>query len=597
MNFKKITLIAFALAFLLTSATLYAQTSIPSSPPHFIYSTTPFVVRVHGQTETIGDMVLTCDVPGHFPLLSGIRVDFDKNTAIVNASATGTFTVASNIGPPAAHTAYAESEYPGYAVPGRTDPIGATGIAISGMQRVVTAIPTNWILIQITDGSWADVGDMIRISGVRMDIAQANSPVAYPPGNLEYSINAIVNAVPPGSFTIDNVNTLEVAQARNEIVVSDASGTLIQCLPGTTTGTVTVTELIPNAFTTLTQEDNPAFTPYVPNTGELPSFGTWLYITIGNVAPGVTVTAPAATVSTTSLSELDCFTGTSPNGTTACTYTNSGSTAASYKFAFYTKVSILNVLDTFNFVFTFTSTIPTSLYPIPQATATVQLAPVQLFTPTTFWLGTAGVGVGSAHMISFYSPIINPSPNIVLAINPCRTYLLCKFVSTAVASTSFVAGGDYDTGIAIANTSKDIFGTGNYVGSPVHATPQQTGACHFFPFGAAYTPSPAFTVPANYNSQVLPSFDTPSIPTGTVYPIRVSDIMGYGFTGYAILACDFQYAHAEAIIADKNFSVFSHGYDCLIVPDPTINRGYREASGPGFIFPNAGEGLTQKTSR
>lgn len=58
MSLRKLTLVALALTFLLTGATLFAQ-----QVPHFILSGTQTVVRQHGQTEVLGDLTLTCDVP------------------------------------------------------------------------------------------------------------------------------------------------------------------------------------------------------------------------------------------------------------------------------------------------------------------------------------------------------------------------------------------------------------------------------------------------------------------------------------------------------------------------------------------------------
>lgn len=574
MTLRKIMLIAFALALTATGATLYA------AQPHFIHSTTPFLVRQHSQTDPLGDITLTCDVAGIFAPQSAIRVDLsDPTTSIVNSTG-GLFKVASNTsGQTGSRIAYAESEFPFDnptfpILPGRVTSNAVTAITIVDMKRIVSGT-SNFILIQVS-GS-ADVGDVIRISGVRVDVAKLA-------GATINQIFETVTAVPPGSFVIDNSNTLQIAQIFDEISVSLTPGTLVQCLPGTTIGTVTITEKLINALTTRTQEDTPLFTPLTTCPGPatctgpavvIPASGTQIKVTINNVAPGVTVTA-CGTFASGTLTIVSSGTCTFSVASTAT------SPGGPFTFTYVVTADSLSLLESIGIPFTFTSVTPTPISPPPSATAQVQLAP-NTITPGTF------IGEQSAStMISFVPNPLPATPGTILNLNQCRSNLLCKFLSTVSGTT--IPGGAYDTGIAIANTSRDIWFPSNTSSSLSGASPQ-SGVCrvHLFGTGGTIAANPSTT----------PTLTTDVITAGTDRVIQLSNStfastpVGNGFAGYAIIQCDFQFAHAEIIVADRLFSTFSHGYDCLVIPDPAITGG-RRANDSSLAATGAGEGLSEK---
>ncbi|MGB7622855.1 MAG: hypothetical protein WBN92_10945, partial [Terriglobia bacterium] len=96
------------------------------------------------------------------------------------------------------------------------------------------------------------------------------------------------------------------------------------------------------------------------------------------------------------------------------------------------------------------------------------------------------------------------------------------------------------------------------------------------------------------------TFTTPVIVPGQdgVFDLKFTGGVGAGFQGYAFVQCDFQYAHAEVIIADQQFSTFSHGYDCLVIPDPNVTGISRQADPQNFNQQQgAGESLGQKRAR
>ncbi len=143
-------------------------------------------------------------------------------------------------------------------------------------------------------------------------------------------------------------------------------------------------------------------------------------------------------------------------------------------------------------------------------------------------------------------------------INACQTVLLFPFASN-------LAG--FDTGLAIASTSTDPFGTA-----------AQNGTCTVNFYGTA---APA-------------AFVTPTVTSGTAYTNLLSTIAP-GFQGYIIAQCRFQYAHGFAFITDGFGGPgrgLSQGYLALVLPDPGTNAGRRAASNVNTAAAGSGEGAT-----
>ena len=134
----------------------------------------------------------------------------------------------------------------------------------------------------------------------------------------------------------------------------------------------------------------------------------------------------------------------------------------------------------------------------------------------------------------------------MLAVTICRTILLYPFVTNQAG---------FDTGLAIANTSTDPFGTG-----------PQAGSCTLNWYSGPTSPSPT---------------NTGSIASGTVYTTLTSTTVP-NFQGYMIAVCNFQYAHGFAFISDLGARNLAMGYLALVIPDPTTQaNGVRNASANG----------------
>jgi len=141
--------------------------------------------------------------------------------------------------------------------------------------------------------------------------------------------------------------------------------------------------------------------------------------------------------------------------------------------------------------------------------------------------------------------VSNSTAGNLFSVIACATHLLYPFVTNQAG---------YDTGVAIANTSQDPYGTST-----------QTGTCVVTPFG---TPtSTAFTTPA-------------AVAPGTVWANLVS-IMFPGFQGYLIADCAFQYAHGFAFITKVGGVDLAEGYLALIIPDPPRSANPFPSQGVG----------------
>jgi hypothetical protein len=144
------------------------------------------------------------------------------------------------------------------------------------------------------------------------------------------------------------------------------------------------------------------------------------------------------------------------------------------------------------------------------------------------------------------------------SINICRTVLLFPFITNEAG---------FDTGIAIANTSTDPFGT-----------PPQNGTCSLNWYGAA-APATATT--------------TASVATSSDYA-NLASVLVPGFQGYMIAICNFQFAHGFAFISDVGAQKLAMGYLADVIPDPALQPfGLRIPSDSGAGANGSGENLGQ----
>jgi large repetitive protein len=220
-------------------------------------------------------------------------------------------------------------------------------------------------------------------------------------------------------------------------------------------------------------------------------------------------TIPAATPTLTTPSGISLVDITPTTGTT---------TTASWELMATTPTSLVSL--TFGVYITYTAS-PGTNSPTPgTATASLRYGPATTVT-------TAAAGP-----IPAFLDTSTPTNAFTIAI--CQTVLLYPFVTNQAG---------FDTGIAIANTSSDPFGT-----------PPQTGTCSLNWYGTAAPTAPT---------------TTPTVTNGTDYTLLASATVP-GFQGYMIAVCNFQYAHGFAFISDVGATKLAMGYLALVVPDPPL---------------------------
>ncbi len=195
----------------------------------------------------------------------------------------------------------------------------------------------------------------------------------------------------------------------------------------------------------------------------------------------------------------------------------------------------------------------------PQSSENIDIPVVVAFTSNT---STNVPGLGTATVTGSFAPIstvitqsssaplprfiASPISGTAFTINACSTNLLFPFV---------VNQAGFDTGLAIANTSQDPFGTST-----------QTGACILNYYG-------------NTNGGAAPAKVTsPVVAPGTELIWLLSTTSGGipatpGFEGYIIAQCAFQYAHGFAFITDVGAQKLAEGYLALILDAPVASRG------------------------
>jgi len=195
-------------------------------------------------------------------------------------------------------------------------------------------------------------------------------------------------------------------------------------------------------------------------------------------------------------------------------------------------------IDTVNFaVYINYSANPANNVPAAPSTMSVTLS----FAPTpSGGAFTATQGAAASNVLTV--PRFSDSYDITATLGKfvlCTTDLLYPYV---------INTNGFDTGLAIANTTTDPFGT-----------TAQVGTCTLNFYGSS---APSGGV-----------FITPSIATGTVYA-NLASTLAPGFSGYIIAVCNFQYAHGFAFVSDVGARNLAMGYLALVINNGTnLNRG------------------------
>jgi hypothetical protein len=148
------------------------------------------------------------------------------------------------------------------------------------------------------------------------------------------------------------------------------------------------------------------------------------------------------------------------------------------------------------------------------------------------------------------------TPKNFFSINACTCDLLFPFVTNQAG---------FDTGVALANTSLDPFGT----------TPQQ-GPVTLNYYGST-----------TGGGAAPPAFKTQTVPAGQELIFTLSNGGNFGvpatpgFQGYIIAVAQFQFCHAFAFISDVGAQRLAEGYVAIQLDLPLLNRTLQQGENEG----------------
>jgi len=348
---------------------------------------------------------------------------------------------------------------------------------------------------------------------------------------------------------------------------SGQNGTVaIQNVPGNTNNSTSESGLILNGAGTAAQ----TFTGNGATAG-LADFGTRFKAVFNNIPAGVSIfvgttnliagtttpaPAPAATNTTTSYAQLIVSDTTPENNQTVPFLTATGSNGGANNIQ-WASLNVVNGSATAvwevvnsnvnqnqqNFDF------PTFISYSQNVANNTPAAPSAITVSMSF------APISSTFSASSSAPIprfidLGTGDNLNWAnISICTTSLLFPYITTVTG---------FETGVAIANTTMDPYGTGN-----------QAGTCNLYWYGnnnggATNTPIPLTT--------------TPTVAAGTVWTgqASASNMAGPNFTGYMIATCNFQKAHGSAFVTDVGSRGILSAYLALVI------NGSRSQAGESF---------------
>jgi hypothetical protein len=264
--------------------------------------------------------------------------------------------------------------------------------------------------------------------------------------------------------------------------------------------------------------------------------GTQIQFVIKNVGAGISIFAP----NTANLVQQGTSTVTgravlvgSGGGGGSSQLTVSGTTASAVYEVYYANANITESLPV-AFSVAAIANPGQGLPALGQATVNISFAPIS----------TVQTASSSAPIPRFCDTSV---PRNFFAINPCTCNLLFPFVTNQAG---------FDTGIALANTSLDPFGTSTQQGPvTLNYYGNTTG-------GGAAPPAQKTQVVTAGTELIFTLYN------GGNYGVTATP----GFQGYIITVANFQYCHAFAFISDAGAQRLAEGYLAIQLDVPGLNR-------------------------
>ena len=186
------------------------------------------------------------------------------------------------------------------------------------------------------------------------------------------------------------------------------------------------------------------------------------------------------------------------------------------------------------------------------------------------WPGAkSGAEDNRATVLSYSHPVETKDEGFFVNVAECVTYLLFPYITCG-------AHADWDTGIAIANTSMDdgIFGISK-------GATAQTGSVtiYAYPTGAK---TADYSTAEGYTGKPSVAMISGGLAGGDSIAMACSgNPMLAGMQGYAIVKAGFRHAHGMAFVLNTVSGAVDavHGYIALVIPDPEFGGGRAPKTG------------------
>lgn len=419
----------------------------------------------------------------------------------------------------------------------------ATPLVNTTSQRVEILLP------DITAGGGNNSSGSFRLVGVRIN-ANGLTGAQTVSGSLNTSVNNYLLGSPSSGTIINSLNAgisaLAIGLAPGNSTIggvstNPAAGTATIFTNGNVArsiGAFTLTEGCNFCWRTRSQNGN--------NGANLVDNSSQIRLTFNNVPAGVTLNLSTNTGTASSNSSLVASVSSGASITTASSTAILDFTGTSSSNAEVLEVDYTLTVSTTAAVSTQTAiTVTATMYPIGTGTS----------TDPTFTSAT-GVPSESSGYPSFTD--VEVGPVTLVNIVPANTTMLMPYV---------IFAPPYDTGIAIANTTSDPFGSGT--GGATKSAGTLTFTCYNTP--ATGTPT-SFTLTTSATNKPWPGFSTDgTVASGAVASGLFSQLLTTAgqtgtFTGYCFIQAQFLNAHGTATISD--FRTYSLTANVLILPPP-----------------------------
>jgi hypothetical protein len=393
-----------------------------------------------------------------------------------------------------------------------------------------------------------------RLVGVRID-ANGKTGAQTVSASLDSSANnyiltttsaTIINSIGPGigSMTIG-------ARAGG---TNNATATIFtnRSIPDTA-ASIIITEGFASAFRTATQSSN---------SGAAVTNGTNIRLTFNGVPAGVTMTlsANAGTATATTGVTLSSTSITQSANTTTVSF--SGGNAPS-----------LNNVDTVELQITVAANTTAAVTTAGSISVTATLAPIGDALNNTV-AGATGLPTAANGYPTFVQADVGPVT--VVNIVPASTTLLIPLAEKV---------GVFDTGISIANTTADPFGSTG--GGAIAAA--GTLRFDFFPSTATGAGTACFLQTSATSRPGVGIASDGTVPAGATYLALLSQLLPLSncaagdFFGYIFVTANFLNAHGQATISD--FRTYSLATNVLVLPPPSTSpRGNPSGSVESLSF-------------